>query len=136
MIPRKKKVCKECGKTDYIFSKGRCKPCAAKSYKKPGPSKNVKAKIDLDTNFYKEIWGERFHYCEECHKDLGDKWERYMFSHILSKGSNPAFRHDKDNINILCLECHQKWEFGDKKSMGIYPENEEIIQMLREKILN
>ena len=72
----------------------------------------------------------------EKHKDLGDKWERYMFSHILSKGSNPAFRHDKDNINILCLECHQVWEFGDKKSMGIYPENEEIIQMLREKILN
>jgi len=136
MIPRKKKVCKECGKEDYIFSKGRCKPCASKSYKKPGLSNKAKAKIDLDTNFYKEIWGERFHYCEECHKDLGDKWERYMFSHILSKGSNPAFRHDKDNINILCLECHQQWEFGDKKSMSIYPENEEIIQMLREKILN
>ena len=136
MIPRKKKICKDCGKEDYIFSKGRCKYCASKSYKKPGPSKKAKAKIDIDTHFYEEIWGERFHYCEECHKELGDKWERYMFSHILSKGSHPSLRHDKDNINLLCLDCHQKWEFGDKKSMDIYPDNEAIIYILKQKILN
>jgi hypothetical protein len=136
MIPRKKKTCKECGQEDYIWSKGRCKRCAAKTYKKLGPSKDVKAKIDLDTKFYEEIWSERPHYCEECDKYLGEKWERYMFSHILSKGSQPRLRHNKDNVNLLCLEHHQTWEFGDKKSMNIYPENEKIIQMLREKILN
>ena len=103
------------------WSKGRCKPCASKSYKKLGPSKKAKDKIDLDTKFYEELWSERPHYCEECDKDLGKNWERYMFSHILSKGSQPKLRHNKDNINILCLECHQKWEFGDKKSMKIYP---------------
>lgn len=32
MIPRKKKTCKVCGREDYIFSKGRCKPCAQKAY--------------------------------------------------------------------------------------------------------
>jgi len=135
MIPRKKKTCKECGNEDYIWSKGRCKPCASKSYKKPGPSKNVKEKIDLDTKFYEEIWSERPHYCEECDKSLGNNWERYMFSHILSKGSQPKLRHVKSNINILCLECHQKWEFGDKKSMDIYPVNEQIIDILRQSIL-
>ncbi len=131
MIPRKKKTCKECSREEYIFSKGRCKRCASKSYKKPGPSKNVKEKIDLDTAFYKEMWSEKAHYCEECDKDLGGKWERYMFSHILSKGSQPKLRHNKDNVNILCLECHQRWEFGDKKSMKIYPANEKMIQLLK-----
>jgi hypothetical protein len=58
-----------------------------------------------------------------------------MFSHILSKGSQPKLRHVKANINILCLECHQKWEFGDKKSMDIYPANEQIIGILRKSIL-
>lgn len=134
MIPRKKKTCKECSQEEYIFSKGRCKRCASKSYKKPGPSKNVKEKIDLDTAFYKEIWSERMHYCEECDKDLGSKWERYMFSHILSKGSQPKLRHNKDNVNILCLECHQRWEFGDKKAMRIYPGNEIMIDLLKRSI--
>ena len=46
MIPRKKKTCKECGKEDYIWSKGRCKPCASKSYKKLGPSKKAKDKTE------------------------------------------------------------------------------------------
>ena len=135
MIPRKKKTCKECGKEDYIWSKGRCKPCASKSYKKLGPSKKAKDKIDLDTKFYEELWSERPHYCEGCDKDLGKNWERYMFSHILSKGSQPKLRHNKDNINILCLECHQKWEFGDKKSMKIYPANERQIELLKQSLL-
>ena len=131
MIPRKKKNCKECGKEDFIWSKGRCKQCSARSYKKLGPSKNVKEKIDLDTRFYEEIWSERPHYCEECDKYLGDKWERYMFSHILSKGSQPRLRHVKANINILCFDCHHKWEFGDKKSMEIYPLNQLDLQLTK-----
>jgi ribosomal protein L37E len=70
MITRKKKKCKECGNDSYIWSKGRCKKCASRSYKGIGPSKNVKEKIDLDTKFYEEIWSERPHYCEECDKVL------------------------------------------------------------------
>lgn len=135
MIDRKKKICKECSKEDYIWSKGRCKRCASKSFKKPGISSKAKEKIDLDTEFYKEIWSERPHYCEECNGFLGDRWERYMFSHILSKGSQPKLRHVKENINILCFDCHHKWEFGDKKSMDIYPINEHIIDVLRQSIL-
>lgn len=137
MIPRKKKTCKECGNEDYIWSKGRCKNCANKSYaKKRVLSEKAKSKIDLDTKFYEEIWNERFHSCEECGKELGNKWERYMFSHILSKGSHPSLRHEKENINILCFDCHQTWEFGDKKSMNIWPENSHIIQMLKRSMSN
>jgi len=132
MIPRKKKKCKDCGKDSYIWSKGRCKPCASRSYKRPGPSKNVKEKIDLDTKFYEEIWSERPHYCEECDKYLGDKWERYMFSHILSKGAHPGLRHEKLNITISCLDCHRKYEFGDKKSMKMWGEwSKRIVRLLQ-----
>jgi hypothetical protein len=138
MIPRKKKICKECEREDYIWSHGRCKPCSIKNSKKGrliGFSKSAKKKIDQDKKFYEELWSERPHYCEECDKDLGENWAKYMFSHILSKGSQPKLRHNKDNINILCLECHQKWEFGDKKSMKIYPANERLIELLKQSLL-
>jgi hypothetical protein len=138
MIPRKKKICKNCEREDYIWSHGRCKPCSIKNSKKGrliGLSKSAKKKIDQDKKFYEELWLERPHYCEECDKDLGENWAKYMFSHILSKGSQPKLRHNKDNINILCLECHQKWEFGDKKSMKIYPANERLIELLKQSLL-
>ena len=57
-----------------------------------------------------------------------------MFSHILSKGSQPRLRHNKENVNILCLQCHQSWEFGDKKAMRIYPSNEIMIGLLKRSI--
>lgn len=135
MIERKKKPCSECGEHQYIWSKGRCKQCASKSYRKLGPSKNVSEKIDADTRFYDEVWSERMHICEECMRDLGSRWERYMFSHILSKGSHPSLRHDKENINILCFDCHQEWEFGHKRDMRIWPSNEHIIAMLKSKLI-
>ena len=37
MIPRKKKICTECGDPAFIWSKGRCKECASKSYKRIKP---------------------------------------------------------------------------------------------------
>jgi hypothetical protein len=37
VIKVKQKICCECNQLSYIFSKGRCKQCASKSYKKPKP---------------------------------------------------------------------------------------------------
>ena len=34
MIQQKKKICVECGKLDYYFSRKRCKACSSKDYKK------------------------------------------------------------------------------------------------------
>ena len=48
-------------------------------------------------------------------------------SHILTKGAHPSLRHDKRNINLVCMEHHQIWEFGDRKSMKIYEKNKPII---------
>lgn len=85
------------------------------------------------------IFNIKPHECEECGIPLSDIFEdadgnivaMYRFSHILGKGAFPEFRHNRLNMNILCLECHQVWEFGDKKKMKIYKDNMEIIQKLK-----
>lgn len=129
MIKRRKKPCKDCGQERYMFSRGRCQPCAKKTYKKPGPAKDVVKKIDADTAFYQEIWDEREHYCVECvakhgknnHSHLGDEWKRFNFAHILGKGAHPKFRHIKDNITLLCYSHHSQLDAGKKKEMKIWP---------------
>ena len=44
-IKIKKKICNECEKEAYIFSKGRCKPCASKEYARTTEA-NKRAKIE------------------------------------------------------------------------------------------
>lgn len=78
-----------------------------------------------------EIWEEREHFCAECGKHLGLLAAPIFFSHYLSKGSEPALRLDKDNIDLLCHEHHHQWDFGSKKGMKIY--NEERLQSLKLK---
>ena len=52
MITPKKKICSECQKESYIFSKGRCKPCAAKSYGKP---KAISDKREKELKTYSQL---------------------------------------------------------------------------------
>lgn len=94
-------------------------------------NKKMLIRMKKDREFYKEIWNERPHVCEECSSLLGDFFTSVYCSHILAKGAFPTLRYNKENINILCLNCHQRWEFGDRKSMKIYPKNEIIINKLK-----
>lgn len=142
MIPRKNKTCSVCNNSRPLWKSNppTCKPCALSS-RKPLSKKSrlnakTKQKIDADTRFYKEIWNERPHKCEECGVYLGEQWKRFMFSHILSKGAHPKLRHDKQNINVLCLEHHQQWEFGNRKTMKIYDKNKDAIIKLLQREIN
>ena len=100
---------------------------------KPTKKKNnkTKDKIKLDENFYEECFNTSNHKCEECNAQLPDEFldpsgkvnARYRYSHIIPKSISPELRHSIDNINHLCMSCHQNWDFGDKKSMKIYPKN-------------
>ena len=153
-IQPKRKECKSCKRSRYIFSRGRCAECAAKEDYKPlkrtpikrngkpikKTSKNRQAVRDKDTATYNQVWAERPHYCEECveiygkgfRSFLGAVWQPFMFSHILTKGAHPVLRHEKENFNLLCLEHHQMWEFGKREEMHIYPRNQRTIQNLLE----
>lgn len=71
--------------------------------------KKLKASLwPTDMAFYLEIWMERPHVCFNCNKDLGDKPLTLYFDHILEKGSRKYahLRHVKENICLLCWDCH------------------------------
>ena len=128
MIPRKKKICKGCGKDDFIFSKGRCKQCAIKTYSKtPKTSdktkESVKAskiyyQVQIDTN---KVKNKGKCICEECNKEIKEPVGMNV-SHIISAGANKALYLEPLNSFILCVPCHNRWEFEDRQAMSIYPE--------------
>ena len=94
-------------------------------------SRKGKETIKKDNEFYSKIWKKCNGKCEECNKDLGITFNKSYISHILSKGAYPSLRHNEKNINVLCFECHQQWEFGDRKEMRIYEINKHTINFLK-----
>jgi HNH endonuclease. len=68
---------------------------------------NNKHKWAKDTAFFEEIWMERIHYCEKCHAPI-NHFAKWNFHHIKPKAKFPKLRYDKDNIMILCLQCHSQ----------------------------
>lgn len=107
----KKKKCKECNQLSYLFSKGRCKSCASKSYKKMNKVKKKTGEREL----FIEIWNERYHICTNCGINLGNEPKVGFFSHIKPKSIYPELRLDKNNIQLLCLTCHTAYDHGSKE---------------------
>lgn len=97
-----------------------------------------KAVLVEDRLWYKWQFENKECRCEECKAQLPDEFEdeegniNYIsqYSHILSKGAYPEFRHHKLNCNKLCFNCHQRWEFSDKENMRIYPKNMQLIDVM------
>ncbi len=67
-----------------------------------------------DWEFYISIWDERLHICENCSCSLGSEPLTIFFDHILEKSKHPALRYEKNNIWLLCWECHTN------KTNGLY----------------
>ena len=140
MIKIKKKICNECKKETYIFSKGRCRECANNEYRetaiknkraKEGPERkdfnNKRNKIKPrskkgqktakeDTEFFKGIWLSRPHYSEVSGVFLGNEYNPVFMSHVLTKGAYPKARHWKENIVLMTFEEHNLYEFGDRST--------------------
>lgn len=93
--------------------------------------KTTKEKILDDENFYLECFNLSDHRCEECNTQLPEEFSdssgkviaRWRYSHIVPKSIAPELRHNTENINHLCLECHGKWENGNKAEMSIFESN-------------
>ena len=134
-----KAICLECGQEKWINNKkGVCPLCVykknhsgktpqqvqyekqkgkpEKQYHLKNTSIKYKRKPTGERKLFLEIWDERPHVCSNpsCSKFLGNEPKVYFFSHIKSKGAYPELRLDKKNIELLCFECHQKWEFGER----------------------
>lgn len=120
-----KKICSQCKKLTYVQNKSKvlCGDCVFKNNHKGKSQIEIYREREIERrkkqNFRKtgerdlflEIWRERPHICINCKKSLGDEPRTYMFSHIKSKGSNSSGRLDKDNIELLCFDCHFAYEF-------------------------
>lgn len=74
-------------------------------------------------------------YCEECMRPIRF-YSAVNCSHILSRGAYPEMAIDVRNINILCFDCHNRWEHGNRESMRIYPRNLKIIEELKNDYKN
>ena len=59
--------------------------------------------------------------CEECNKEIKEPKGRNV-SHIISAGANKALYLEPLNSFILCVPCHNRWEFEDRQAMSIYTE--------------
>lgn len=82
--------------------------------------------------FFRWVWEHKPHRCEETLRPLHNFSATYC-SHILTRGAYPEMAHDPRNINILCLEAHNKWENGNKKEMRIYKKNIKTIEILKKE---
>lgn len=142
MLRPKPKKCSVCGNMRPLWKSNppTCAQCANANNTFSTPKKPInrvsdkgRLQIMSDTAFYNEIWNERPHSCEECGCNLGEHWERYMFSHLITKGAHPDLRHDKRNISLSCMPCHSRWETGDRKNMRIFTRYKDtILELLRE----
>lgn len=129
--------CSECG---YGNKKdGICECCAhvmkvieeKKPYRIPKKSEKQKKTTAEDIAFFKEIWDERPHYSEVSGEFLGHDFNVCFFSHTLTKGSYPRFRHLKRNIVLMSFAEHQEFEFTDRKD----PKWNEIRDLSEELII-
>ena len=77
-------------------------------------SKPKRPKSSGELEVFKMIWSERSHKCQCCGVTLSS-FSPINFSHILSKGAYPRFKLLKENIKLVCSNCHQEWEFSDRK---------------------
>lgn len=109
-----------------------------KGFKELNKEIRVNKNIVLDELFYEECFNNSNHKCEECNTDLPTRFRdeedmviaRWRYSHIIPKSIAPELRRDIRNINHLCIEDHQKWDFGDqatRRSMKIYEKNQKLF---------
>ena len=98
-------LCKQCSLQSNAKNRTKSKKCTTKVY-------NYKRKTTGERELFLNTWLKRVHICENCTISLGNEPKTFYFSHIKSKGAHPELRLDENNIELLCLDCHQAWEFN------------------------
>lgn len=107
-IKEEVRPCLRCGTNHMIYNRSKwlCEDCDKEVTKE--------RRGDLQSLFM-EIWNERSHICVKCGKKLGEEPKAIYFSHILSRGSHPELKMDKNNIELLCSACHKLHDFNERE---------------------
>lgn len=101
MIKPKKKPCKECKAESYIFSKGLCKSCATKTYKKPSNVSDKQRKRIKDYSLVRKEFLESLpsNICKVCNvREVTDIHHRC--------GKIGDLLTDTRFFLAVCRECH------------------------------
>lgn len=114
-------ICSKCGEFRVIANKSKklCYICNKKRLSTKNKKKRqyikVKPRVTGERELFLSIWEKRPHFCVNCGAPLGDEPKTHFFSHIKSKAAFPELRLDENNIELLCLQCHYKRDFGSKE---------------------
>jgi len=137
-----------------IDGKKYCKSCAYKlqppkqiskvSQKQVFKMTLKKQLLEEDKKFYTEVWADRFFVenknvpntyilltppkCECCNTRLSDEPNLMYFHHVLEKRNYPELRHVKENIAIVCAECHNMYETFPDKVPYLKEKREELMR--------
>ena len=100
------------------------------------PTKKHKKAKDAERVAMEVFWNTKKDYqgscyCEECGVSLGNQFNPYNVAHIISKGSNPAFRCDMRNFILLCADHHNQFDCAARTEMKVFEVTEEIRRRLR-----
>lgn len=101
---QKRKPCKECSRIDFIWSRGRCKPCAIKSYKKPKP---ISDKRSMEIVTYSRLRKEYLMKYPNCQAKLIGCMGKATDIHHTNGRENDRLNDTKDWLS-LCRSCHAK----------------------------
>lgn len=106
---QRKKICVTCNKLDFIFSKGKCRACASKAYKKPKqvfkPKEN---KVDIDNYFVDRITElYKLKKSEESGKPILYP-NRANIAHLINKRNHPSVSYHPQNYVFLTVDEHSE----------------------------
>lgn len=128
-MQQKKKICKNCGNEEFIFSRKRCKRCATiedtkplnrapivqKKYTIPKQTqKNKKYRISQSAirNEFFENMIEKFNQNPVC-SETGlfiNNLSRWNICHILPKRTYKSVQCEEDNVILFCVDKHTEFD--------------------------
>lgn len=82
--------------------------------KRQAPLK-TRRKATGEAELFMALWAVRPHYCENCRVFLGNEPRVHYFSHIKGKGAHPELRLKPENIQLLCVKCHDLYDRGTRE---------------------
>lgn len=101
----------------------------------------INLRVQIQNDFFRKDKTKYFKYCfskksvgwcEECGLPLRS-YSACFVSHLLTKRPHPEKYFDPRNNNIVCLNCHQTWETGNREGMKIFERNQITIQLLKKE---
>lgn len=129
---RKKKICKGCQTEQYIFGHGLCGSCYRSNRSKKMPVKVKRHKVSGEMEVFKMIWEERPHHCQVCKVNL-PVFDHWNYAHCLAKSTYNKFRLLKENIILMCRDCHTQYDTGSTKDDPKFEWVLELKQKLKMK---